>query len=211
MANKTALGYVLDNDGKLIDAFIQCETATDPQPTAVELEIVRIVKEHRELKAEINRTRIKDAHMRGLNSKTMGDGCRTQDETHLEAEGAESAEGTVTIPGLQLKAKDEKGNDVTEPFKVKFIGPAAFGVINEYTTDKNFVELYAPANKDKIDRLTVENKAQAMRIKVLESLMKSSCFHPTEHPRFLEWFEMSGNDETSQNFDEWLIEQALKN
>ena len=53
MAGRTALGYVLDDDGKLVDAFIQCDTAADPAPTAVELEIVRIVKEHREMKAEL--------------------------------------------------------------------------------------------------------------------------------------------------------------
>jgi len=55
MAAKTALGYVLDDDGKLIDAFIQCNTAADPAPTAVELEIVRIVKENRELRSELDR------------------------------------------------------------------------------------------------------------------------------------------------------------
>lgn len=53
MANKTALGYVLDDDGKLIDAFIQATGALDPAPTQVELEIVRIVKEHRVMKAEL--------------------------------------------------------------------------------------------------------------------------------------------------------------
>ena len=53
MGKKTALGYVLDDDGTLIDAFIQCDTTAAPAPTVVELEIVRIVKEHRELKAEM--------------------------------------------------------------------------------------------------------------------------------------------------------------
>ena len=53
MARKSALIYVLDNDGKLVDAFIKCETAADPAPTTVELEIARIVKEHREMKAEL--------------------------------------------------------------------------------------------------------------------------------------------------------------
>lgn len=52
MASKTALGYVLDDNGTLVDAFIQATGAADPAPTAVEKEIVRIVKEHREHKAE---------------------------------------------------------------------------------------------------------------------------------------------------------------
>ena len=53
MGKKTALGYVLDDDGTLIDAFIQCDTTAAPQPTAVEKEIVRIVKEHREIRSEM--------------------------------------------------------------------------------------------------------------------------------------------------------------
>jgi len=52
MASKTALGYVLDDDGKLVDAFIQAPMDSDPAPTPVEIEIVRIVKEHRELRSE---------------------------------------------------------------------------------------------------------------------------------------------------------------
>ena len=53
MAGRTALRYVLDDDGKLVDAFIQAPMGSDPAPTAVEIEIVRIVKENRELKAEV--------------------------------------------------------------------------------------------------------------------------------------------------------------
>lgn len=54
MAANTAIRYVLDESGKLVDALIQSKTASDPAPTSVEKEIVRIVKEHREQKAEIS-------------------------------------------------------------------------------------------------------------------------------------------------------------
>jgi len=72
-----------------------------------------------------------------LEGKTMDDGCRTKDETP-------EAPKPEIIKGLRLKAEDSNGNEVTEPFKVKFIGPLAFGVVNEGITDKNFVELYVP-------------------------------------------------------------------
>ena len=47
----------------------------------------------------------------------------------------------VKIKGLPLKARDEHGEDVQE-FQVKWIGNLAFGVIDDYTTDKRLLELY---------------------------------------------------------------------
>lgn len=49
MARESPLIYIMENK-KLIDIQIICESATSPLPTPTELEIYRIVKEHRRLR-----------------------------------------------------------------------------------------------------------------------------------------------------------------
>jgi len=45
------------------------------------------------------------------------------------------------IKGLDLRARDSTGNEV-ENFKVGFIGNLAFGVRNDNSTNKEFLELF---------------------------------------------------------------------
>ncbi len=54
-----------------------------------------------------------------------------------------------TIAGMNLYAKNAKGKKV-ERFQVKWIGQVAFGVVNENTTDRNFLELHSRENDNLI-------------------------------------------------------------
>jgi len=47
----------------------------------------------------------------------------------------------MKIKGLDLRARDSTGNEV-ETFKVGFIGNLGFGIRNDNSTDKEFLELF---------------------------------------------------------------------
>lgn len=49
---RPAIGYCMTVSGELVDIVLLSETASDPAPTPAELELVRMCKEWKELKAE---------------------------------------------------------------------------------------------------------------------------------------------------------------
>ena len=53
--------------------------------------------------------------------------------------------GTYTIPGLELYAVDCNGDEI-EIFKVVWLGKLAYGIINDDTTEKTYVELRVKEN-----------------------------------------------------------------
>ena len=53
---------------------------------------------------------------------------------------------TETLTGMKLKARKANG-EVVEQFQVKWIGQLAFGVIDENTTNKDFLELFVEDKK----------------------------------------------------------------
>lgn len=63
-----------------------------------------------------------------------------------------------TIQGLDLRAKDESGQEI-ETFKVQWINKGmAFGVIGDGTTEKKFLELFVPKLRADIDQIARQNK-----------------------------------------------------
>ena len=92
----------------------------------------------------------------------------------------------------------------------------------EYKQRKQIAQLEAELATYKsgnvpVTELISANEGMAVDIKQLQAendklkgLIGSSCFHPSEHPLYDEWFEKCGNDETNLNFSEWLINEVLE-
>jgi len=53
MSSCPAISYILDDEGKLVDIILMSRTASDPSPSKVELELVRVFKEYKELKETV--------------------------------------------------------------------------------------------------------------------------------------------------------------
>ena len=101
MSGRTALGYVLDDNGKLVDAFIQATMGSDPAPTPVELGIVAIVKENRELRAD-------NAAIEEKMRLHAGDCCSLNNEAMMFKDHWDTAEEENSTLRADLKARDEE-------------------------------------------------------------------------------------------------------